>query len=447
MIGGKGSILVVDDEVESVRLIIGILEEEGYRVRACDSGRLALASVAAEPPELILLDIRMPGMDGLEFFRRLKDSEKTREIQVMFLSASAEQEERVEGLTMGAVDFVSKPFHREELLARVRTHLELGRLRTQLEAQVMRRTVELRAAVEQLQLEVAERMRAEAALLESEERFRNMADTAPVMIWVSGPDKLCTFFNKVWLEFTGRTMEQELGEGWAEVVHPDDLDRCIATYSAAFDARRHFRMENRLRRADGEYRWVLDDGIPRFEPGGVFVGYIGSSVDITDLKRSHEEELLRQKLETVGTLAGGIAHDFNNLLGGVLAHSELALAELASGSNPTEELERIRAGAIRGAEIVRQLMTYAGKETEVLELIDISAIVEDMLELLKVSVSKHVSVEADLGKQLPAVRANPSQIRQVVMNLFYNASEAIGDRDGVIRVTTGRVIVGGDLPG
>ena len=174
------------------------------------------------------------------------------------------------------------------------------------------------------------------------------------------------------------------------------------------------------------------------------MGYIGSCLDITDLKRAHEEDLTKQKLETVGTLAGGIAHDFNNLLGGVLAHSELALAEVASGSNPTEELERIRDGAIRGAEIVRQLMAYSGEESEVLELVDVSEIVKDMLELLKVSVSKHVSVAADLGKQLPAVRANPSQIRQVVMNLFYNASEAIGDRDGVIRVTSGRVIVGGD---
>ena len=287
---------------------------------------------------------------------------------------------------------------------------------------------------------------AKEALRESEERFRNMADTAPVMIWVSGSDKLCTFFNKVWLDFTGRTMEQELGEGWAEVVHPDDLDRCTATYSASFDARRSFQTECRLRRADGEYRWVLEDGIPRFEQGGVFVGYIGSCLDITDLKRAHEEDLTKQKLETVGMLAGGIAHDFNNLLGGVLAHSELALAELASGSNPTDELERIRDGAIRGAEIVRQLMIYAGQESEALELVDVSAIVKDMLELLKVSVSKHVSVEADLGKQLPVVRANPSQIRQVVMNLFYNASEAIGDQDGVIRVTTRRVIVGGDSP-
>ena len=154
-------------------------------------------------------------------------------------------------------------------------------------------------------VDITERKRAEAKLRESEERFRNMADTAPVLIWVSGPDKLCTFFNKVWLEFTGRTMEQELGDGWTKGVHPDDVDRCLATYSAAFDAHRRFRMEYRLRREDGEYRWILDDGAPRFASGGIFAGYIGSCIDITEKRRAEEERqkfvsLADRSLEFIG---------------------------------------------------------------------------------------------------------------------------------------------------
>jgi two-component system sensor kinase FixL len=125
-------------------------------------------------------------------------------------------------------------------------------------------------------------------LQESEQRFRAMADAAPVMIWMAGRDKLCTYFNRSWLDFTGRTAEQELGNGWTEGVHPADFDRCVRIYGDAFDARQEFVMEYRLRRGDGEYRWVLDSGAPRLEADGTFLGYIGSAFDITDLKRGEE---------------------------------------------------------------------------------------------------------------------------------------------------------------
>ena len=415
--------------------------------------------------------------------------------------------------------------------------------------------------------DITERKQVEAALRESEERFRNMADTAPVMIWVSGPDKLCTFFNKRWLEFTGRTLKQELGNGWADGVNPEDLHRCVGIYHSSFDSRNAFQMEYRLRRADGEYRWVLDSGTPVYR-GGQFAGFIGSCIDITeqklieerlrasesrlvkaqrlakvgswerdlaadrilwsdemhrifgtpgsapsnflaflncvhsedrarimeadreilstnapvdaeyriirpngemrflrsiveairndegapvrivgvtqditDVRRAQQEDFIRQKLESLGTLAGGIAHDFNNLLGGVMAQAELALEEYQAGGSPEQELKRIRDGAVRGSEIVRQLMIYAGKESEAVGLVDVSQVARGMVELLKVSVSKHATLVIDFGEDLPAVRGSAGEIQQIVMNLVTNASEALEDRDGVIRVTTRRVTV------
>src|SRR5262249_46892669 len=145
----------------------------------------------------------------------------------------------------------------------------------------------------------------EATLRESEQRFRIVADAAPVLIWMSGTDKLCTFFNKPWLQFTGRSLEQELGKGWAEGVHRDDLQKCLKTYTQAFDARKPFVMQYRLRRNDGEYRWISDDGVPRYNANGTFAGYIGSCVDVTKLLR--QQKALSQFEERVA-LAAEAAH-------------------------------------------------------------------------------------------------------------------------------------------
>jgi PAS domain S-box-containing protein len=283
--------------------------------------------------------------------------------------------------------------------------------------------------------DITERKRTEAALRESEERFRNVADSAPVMIWVAGTDRVLTFFNKTWLDFVGRTMDQELDNGWTTSVHPDDLDHCFASYSSAFEIRETFHIEARLRRADGEYRWVLCTGVPRFAPDGIFEGYIGSDIDITDLKRAQQETLARQKLESVGLLAEGVAHDFNNLLGSILATSELILSELPAGSPGIDGVLAIQSVAERGAEIVRQMMSYAGQENPAFERVDVGQLVGEIIQLLKVSISKSAILRVDVPEALPAVWANAAQIRQVVMNLVINASEALGEKEGVISVT------------
>jgi PAS domain S-box-containing protein len=139
----------------------------------------------------------------------------------------------------------------------------------------------------------SELRKSEKALRESEERFHLVADTAPVMIWMSGPDRLRNYVNKTWLDFTGRPLEAGVG-GWAEEVHPDDSNRCLQTYTEAFDRRESFETQYRLRRHDGEYRWVLDKGVPRFNPEHAFAGYIGSCIDITDRK------LAEESLATIG---------------------------------------------------------------------------------------------------------------------------------------------------
>ncbi|MFM2006924.1 MAG: hypothetical protein RLZZ09_2579 [Pseudomonadota bacterium] len=136
---------------------------------------------------------------------------------------------------------------------------------------------------------------AERALIESERRFRQMADAAPVMIWIAGLDTLCHYFNKTWLDFTGRSLEQEQGNGWAEGVHPEDMDRCLRIYLDAFKKAQSFTMDYRLRRHDGVYRWIQDHGAPQYDEKGQLLGYIGSCIDVTE--RVQAEELFRGLVE------------------------------------------------------------------------------------------------------------------------------------------------------
>jgi PAS domain S-box-containing protein len=210
--------------------------------------------------------------------------------------------------------------------------------------------------------EIARRLRlSEASRQESEERFRVAADAAPVLIWMSGTDKLCDFFNKPWLDFTGRTMEQEMGNGWAEGVHPDDLRRCHQTYTAAFEAREPFTMQYRLRRHDGEYRWISDTGVPRYGAQKNFAGYIGSCVDVTEL--ISKEQALRESEERM-SLALDEAHlglwewhaGSDELWG---TQARRSLLGLQSGKIKLEEgLSRVHEG---DRDKVRQMLMDAAK--------------------------------------------------------------------------------------
>jgi two-component system, LuxR family, sensor kinase FixL len=201
---------------------------------------------------------------------------------------------------------------------------------------------------------IEERVTGENELRESESRFRIVADAAPVLIWMAGADKLCSFFNKPWLQFTGRSMEQELGNGWAEGVHQDDLERCVQVYTSAFDARQTFVMQYRLRRNDGEYRWVSDQGVPRYDTHGTFAGYIGSCVDVTELV--NKDRALRESEERMRVAAEAVnlgiwewdlskdeiwATNARRALLGLPASGTIALEDFISRLHP-DDRDRVR---------------------------------------------------------------------------------------------------------
>ena len=232
------------------------------------------------------------------------------DVNESFLSVSGYTRKEVIGLTSLELNIWETPEKRADFLQQVKERGSVVNVETKLRT----RNGSLRlflSSAERIDLggvecllmassDITERMLAQQALQESEARFRNMADTAPVMIWITGADKLCTYVNQQWCDFTGHTMEQELGNGWANGIHPDDHSRSMETYVNAFDRREPFSMEYRIRGADGKFYWVIDSATPRFSATGEFLGYIGSCMDITARKES--EESLRLAHEEVSRL-------------------------------------------------------------------------------------------------------------------------------------------------
>jgi PAS domain S-box-containing protein len=200
----------------------------------------------------------------------------------------------------------------------------------------------------------------EEALSESNARFEIMADTSPVLLWIAGSDGLCTFFNRRWLEFTGRPLERELGNGWAEGVHAEDFSRCMDIYLESFVSREPFRMEYRLRRADGTYRWLLDTGVPRFLPRGDFAGFIGSCIDITD-SRSARDELesrVRERTAELEAFAYSVSHDLRAPLRGIDGFSHALLEDYGDKLDQVgrDYLDRVRESAQRMAGLIDDLL-------------------------------------------------------------------------------------------
>ncbi len=322
---------------------------------------------------------------------------------------------------------------------------------------VGRRSVTIHRQVEQRTAELAE----------SRRQFANLLHALPGMAYRAvGDDGLdVVFASEGALALTGWTASDFV----SRAVHPrdlmraDDFDRVLSHTRAALKAHKDIEIEYRIRTRQGEEKSVLARGRGVYDAKGKLQATEALVIDITDAKRAEaarlaiERKLLEtQKLESLGLLAGGIAHDFNNLLSAVLGNASLARMTLPAGSPADPQLRAIETAALRAAELCRQMLAYAGKGRFVVERVDISSLVEELLPLLRVSIARTAVLHLGLARDLPGVKADATQLRQIVMNLVLNAVDALAGRDGEIGIRTGviamdktllaRCVTGSNLP-
>jgi PAS domain S-box-containing protein len=262
-------------------------------------------------------------------------------------------------------------------------------------------------------------------LHESDLRFRIMADTAPVLLWMAGTDSQCTFFNQPWLAFTGRTLDMELGVGWAEGLHPEDFSRSMDHYLAAFVARRAFRMEYRLRRADRQYRWLLDTGVPRYLPTGEFAGYIGSCIDVTESRTARDDldRRVRERTAELEAFAYSVSHDLRAPLRTVDGFATALVEECGDRLDVRgrDYLERVRESVQRMGVLIDDLLqlSQAGRAALAAEACDLSGVARGIVGTLR-ELEPARAVDVVIQDRV-IVDGDPNLLRIALDNLLGNA--------------------------
>lgn len=466
----SAQVLVVDDTPANLKLLVDILSIAGYSVRPAPSGKLALRSIALEQPDLILLDINMPEMNGYEVATEIRKIPDYRLIPIIFISALDDTSNKVKGFEAGGVDYITKPFQPAEVIARINTHLTIRNLRIELENTnsklfeenkirrnmelklnehksnlelvVRSRTHELLESNEILKKEVLIRQNAEKELKESQEKYKAIFENSGEALALIDADGKLIMINKEFEKLVQSNKENTENKcKWTDfVMNKDGIARLITMEirkrkSAEYWSNTYY---FQILRTTGEIRDV--QAIISIIPG-INQAIVGIT-DITEIKNAEDEKLkLReqltqsQKMEAIGNLAGGIAHDFNNILTGIIGSSEMLQLHIPKENPVHKYIEQILSLSDKASGITKRLLAFSRKQYIDLKPIPVSEIFDGSEKLLKMLLTDDIELIIEQYPDQAFVNADNNQLYQVIMNLVSNAKDALPN-GGEIHIKT-----------
>ena len=445
------NILIVDDEETNIKLIKTMLRRDKYNIFECHSGKEALDTVYSTKPDLILLDILMPEVDGFEVCRRLKKDDRTKIIPVIMVTALKERENRKIAMNLGANDFLNKPIDQLELIVRVKSNLRIKFYHDKLISSNFR----LSKKNKELECEIIKRKGTEEALRQSEEKYRLLVNHAPAGIYeVDIKNTRFISVNDIMCEYTGYTREELLDLKPNDLFTEDSKKLAIERQQKVLAGQYLPELiESKIRCKDGSKLWAMFNSKVLYENGKPKRITVVLH-DITKLKQAEEEKMKlenqlqqAQKMKTIGLVAGGVAHDLNNILSGILTYPELLLMNLSQNSPLRKPIETIHESGKKATAIVQDLLTLARRGVAVSEVVNLNDIISEYLispefEKLKLF-HPLVEVKTDFTHDLLSILGSPVHLSKTIMNLVSNAAEAMLEGGSLTISTQNRYI---DLP-
>lgn len=434
---GAQNILVIDDTPITLVELVDILREE-YSLIIATSGREALECMKQDTlPDLILLDIMMPDINGYEVLSQLKKDERTMDIPVIFITGLGETDSETKGLVLGAVDYIKKPFSLSIVKARIDTHLKLKRYQDRLEDLVKLRTIELTDTNRKLNRKIHEYEQAEKAAHKSEAEYQDLYNNAPDMYGsVEAKTGKILKCNQRMLAGLGYREEELIGRSIFDFLTPESVEyarKKIAPLTVK-NGMLH-EEELRVQRKDGSIMDISMNTRTMHDEDGDISFVISSWRDISEKKKLESRLHQTQRLEAIGALAAGIAHDFNNILSIICGFTELAISDAATNPaiNLQDDFQEILTACGRAKDLVQQILTFSRPTDTEFKPVKVKVIIKEVVNFLRSTLPATIEIRTDI-KSNSLVLGDPTQIHQIMMNLCTNAEHAMRKKGNELRV-------------